>query len=178
MNIQLSTMGADPEFFGSKDGVIVALSPDDIPGTKEKPHKINNRVSIQLDNVLGELTFPPADSPARFQTHCYHAKLCADQFLHDKGIKAVWNSSHVFDKKELRTLWGKTFGCEEDFSADVSDHCLPIDRLAAKTLRGAGGHLHFGFDEVPSNAEIIQLVRMCDFSIGAGLVLSHNDPES
>ena len=161
----LKTLGYDVELFGSKDGKIFPFSPDILKGTKEKPVKIGPNASLQLDNVLCEITSPPAKSAASFASTCIKAKAQAEKWLfkHSK-IKAVFDSHHEFDIGDVMTPWALMNGCEPDFTADINDPVAKLDMSLFTTLKTASGHVHIGVVEPDKLTiqHIMQYVRGFD----------------
>lgn len=175
----LRSLGQDTEFFGaSLRGKIFPLNPDILSGTKEKPSKIGTHCYLQLDNVLGEITTPPAGDPSEFAHICHNSKQIVTQWLKEKHkIKPVFNSHHEFELEDVLTPWAMKNGCEMDFAANLADPCKPIDMQLFTTLKTASGHLHISTTNPLSAAQKIQYVRALDFALGAPLVLLHNDPK-
>lgn len=177
MNIKLVTMGSDPEYFLTRDGKIVPGTPDKIPGTKTKPEKISRTTSVQLDNVLVEMTHDPAMTNIAFKNIMNLSFIHLRDFLYKRGFGISIKSSHVFKEKDLYMDHCKVFGCEPDFSADHNDPVLPINPAVVGGLRTASGHLHLGFDRNLTMHEKILVVKMLDFVLGAPLLSLNNDPQ-
>jgi len=175
----LISLGHDTEVFGKKDGKIIPLSPDILTGTKEKPQEISKHASLQLDNVLCEITQPPAEHNHEFATLCKASKRDAEKWMEaNHGISLIYKSHHTFKLNDVLTPWAMTNGCSVDFTADTNDPVKKLDMSLFTTLKTASGHIHIGVsdpDEM-TMANKIQYVRALDFALGAPLALLHNDP--
>jgi len=175
----LKTLGHDTELFGAKDGKIIPLSPDILTGTKEHPQKIGNCCSLQLDNVLCEVTSPPATSASHFSDIMIHGKDQAEKWLmKNHKITAIYDSHHEFELNDVMTPWAMQNGCAPDFTADTEDPVAKLDMTLFTTLKTASGHIHIGVYEPDkwTMTDKIQMVRALDFALGAPLSLMHNDP--
>lgn len=165
------SLGCDVEFFGAKNGNIIPLSPQLIPGTKKKPFEIGDYASLQLDNVLGEITFPPAYDRHSFATYVHRAKDEVRDYLAARDIEPIYKPHHMFHPSELMSDHAQTIGCEPDYAADVNDPVNGPDMDEFKQLRTSSGHIHIGVNRPISPDEIIQRVRALDFAITAPLIL-------
>jgi len=176
--MKLVSLGTDVEFV-AKDKTtnkLIPLSPSIIDGTKDSPFPITTQVQVQLDNVLGELTFSPTGDSRSFSSLCTIAKLELDRYLSAKNLKAVWLSHHSFKPHELLSSEALTIGCEPDFPANENDDPAQTKNIVETSIRTGSGHIHVGLSREASTGEIIRLVRILDFAVGLPLVLAHNDP--
>ena len=176
----LVSLGHDTELFGARDGKIIPLSPDILSGTKEDPFKIGKHASLQLDNVLCEVTSPPAHSAGVFAETMKRAKALTEKWLMvNHKIEAVYDSHHKFNLNDVMTPWAMQNGCAPDFSADLDDPVAKIDMSLFTTLKTASGHIHIGVHkpEEWNMTRKIQIVRALDFALGAPLAILHNDPK-
>ena len=176
----LKTLGHDTEAFGKKGKKIIPLSPDILHGTKEEPEKIGSFASLQLDNVLAEITQPPSNHIHHWCDTCAQSKLEAEKWLKDNHeISLVYKSHHKFDLNDVMTPWALQNGCAPDFTADTDDPVDKINMGLFTTLKTASGHIHVGVHkpEELTMSHKIQYVRALDFALGAPLVLLHNDPQ-
>lgn len=178
--MKLVSFGTDVEFpVKNNSGKIIPLSPDIIMGTKDNPEPIDDEKFsfIQLDNVLGELTFLPASNGARFKTYCYKANEYLLRYLKVKKLAPVWKSSHIFKPEQLMTTHAGIAGCEPDFPAATNDDPDKYPSITDGLIRVASGHMHFGIDDKLSAEDVIRFVRAADFMIGGPLTIAHSDPE-
>jgi len=176
---RLTTVGTDVEAFATDEqGNILALRPGMIEGKKAQPFVLDADydIGIQLDNVLAEFTFMPSRSPSEFHDLCELTKISASKYLGERGMKPLFQSSHIFRPEELDFPHAKTAGCEPDFPAVEGDDPTVFDQSIFALLRSGSGHLHFGFDEPLEKSDVIQYVRGLDRAIGGPLCLMHSDP--
>lgn len=173
---RLISMGSDPEYFVTKKNKIIPGTPSLIPGTKKDPYKLTRQVSIQLDNVLAEVTHVPGRTSGNFASLVYSAFDVALDFLADRGMSIAPTSSYVFQEDQLQDPHCKVFGCEPDFSADYRDPVTPIDPTKAGGLRTASGHIHLGFDNTLNMYQKIMLVKILDATLALPLLKVNNDP--
>ena len=168
---EIAGFGTDVEFLGERDGVIIPLSPDIIPGTKENKVRIGDVAYIELDNVLGEITFDPSANRIKFRERVEISKQEVVDFLKPLGITPVYKSHHIFRPTELLTPWAMAIGCKPDQAADLNDECKEISPSLFRRMRTPGGHMHISVPEPITAIEVIQRVRALDFAIGAPLAM-------
>jgi hypothetical protein len=137
-------IGGDAEFFLKKDGVVFPAS-EVIPGTKEKPHTLENGV-CHPDGLSLEVGFPPADTPREFL--CNILKVIQEvrlKYLDPNGVQFT-------DESEVQISGIKA--AEKDFERGCSSenfawgaHGEAIKQLdtTADTHRFSGFHIHLGF---------------------------------
>ena len=119
-------VGTDIEFFGKKKGKIIPLDASIVPGTKDKPEQIGETAFLQLDNVLGEITFEPSYSAAEFYDKVIASKREVGTFLSSKGISPVYKSAHFFNPNDLQSVEALTAGCEPDFAANDDEDITQV----------------------------------------------------
>lgn len=163
------TIGADPEVFLERNGVIVpALGV--LPGSKDTPHKTEHGW-IQPDNALAEFNISPAASADEF---VQSIKLCM-QDLRQYGELRL-HASHEFSIDELRMAGPGVFqfGCDPDFDAWRGGRRNRAPNPASVGgLRTAGGHIHIGCQVALDRP--LDVVRGCDVLLGLGSVLFDDD---
>lgn len=139
------TIGADPElFFRSGNTLVPAVGL--IPGTKAKPHKVENG-AIQVDGTAFEFNINPSSSENEFINNLVSVMETLDKRVKEKYpdgrflfIPIVRYDKTVFEK--LPPV-AKELGCDPDFSA----YTLTPNRIPEppEGVRTASGHVHIGF---------------------------------
>lgn len=167
------TLGADPEFFLSRNKEFVAAV-GLVPGTKEKPFPLKNG-AVQLDGTAVEFNIAPAETPAQFSNHII------DVLEQIRGmIPKDYSFEFVPSVMYSTAIWNtipdsaKELGCNPDYDAfNGSMKVPPALPEEFMTMRTGAGHLHIGFTEVndPTNPshlwDCIQVVQALDRIFGA-----------
>lgn len=171
------TIGCDPELFVTKDGKFRSAW-GLIPGTKEKPHAVENG-AVQVDGCALEFNTDPVDN--------------ADDFV--RNIKSVMGQMQAmvpgydfaivpscrFNGNHFRSLpdEAKELGCTPDFNAyTMAENPKPDNKT---TMRTASGHVHIGFCEGAdpgSDEHMIRcatLVKQLDCYLGLPSVVFDKD---
>lgn len=135
-------IGADPELFVSYNGEFVPAC-GMVPGTKAKPHPVNNG-TVQVDGLALEIGINPANNSRRFSGDLVSVM---DQlvFMLPDGHAFTEASSATFKDLywDALTEDDKRLGCEPDFDAyTLSENPSPRDQ---PKFRVAGGHVHVGW---------------------------------
>lgn len=138
-------VGADPELFVTKDGLLVSAH-DLIPGTKKRPHPVPNG-GVQVDGMALEFNINPVDNPVEWE-HNINSVLSSLQKMvpdYDFFINPVAEfGEELIDSvpEEARRL-----GCEPDFNAYTKE-ANPMPNVKAP-FRTASGHVHIGWQDEP-----------------------------
>ena len=166
--IKFVSIGADPEVFLSKNGIIVPCI-DIIGGSKRKALVVSEMLSVLEDNVCLEWNMTPSFSKEEFVTKCNEAITIIREHVVPDGYNIEIKSLHEFTEEDLTSRAAKEFGCE----ADISAYTLRMNPSPdSKTLfRAAGGHLHFGVSGLTQRG-IVDAVRLCDAIIGTYCVMN------
>lgn len=173
-------IGADPEVFLSKDGVIVSAH-DLIPGTKKKPHKVKHG-AIQVDGVAAEFNIDPAESEEEFVHNIREVLRQLKEFVPGYEIQIIPTAN--FTKEYFATLpeEAKELGCDPDFDASRDgDQNKPPDNQ--KTFRTGAGHIHVGFTEGADPRDrdhinkCITLIKHLDVFLGWPSLVWDNDTQ-
>lgn len=172
-------LGFDVEGFGQclTTKTIQPLSPAIVPGRKGNAVAIGSFASIELDNVLAEVTAPPSATAAQFATAVQRSKQEYTHFLNNRGFHPVFKAHHIFRPSELLSPWAQAIGCEPDFASNLDDPVPELDSKMLRRLRTAGGHLHINWTSSDpertdlSTTDVIQYVRTLDFALVAPLTL-------
>lgn len=175
--LELVTLGADPEFFiVDKDGEII---PGRVftEGTKENPEDMGGGYFLSWDNVTLEGNIPPATSKEEFIANMQTLKDIINMRVKPYGGRILYKNSMKIPNKLFKDPTYKVVGCDIDFCVHdprVEDNFIPhsgqISLESLKTLkpsmikrlstlskvmeqptRFAGFHLHFGVGRACSN---------------------------
>ncbi len=144
------TIGVDPEFFlkDKKTGKNISAH-DLIPGSKDKPHKLDDG-ACQLDGTAVEFNTAPAASSFEFS---YNISSVVGQ------IRGMIPDKYAFDFSPAiqydLDYWGKIpqrckeLGCDPDYDATQYNPEVPrVPKPLPKqyeTLRTGAGHIHIGW---------------------------------
>lgn len=145
-------LGADPELFirNKKTNSFVSAH-DLIPGSKVKPYKLNNQVSVQVDGTAAEFNISPAKNVSTFIQSVNSAKKGLKRLLRQKGkdYQLMITSSVQYDAVYYSSLprYVKIIGCDLDYDAYSLQERIPEEdqQLLPEGLVVGGGHLHFGY---------------------------------
>lgn len=172
MKLQNVSIGADPEVFVTKGGVITSAI-GLIGGTKIKPLPVIEG-ALQEDNVLAEFNIEPCYNEADFLRRINSVMQQLNQRL-GGDYSTVVRSSHHFDINYLsNNPKAMEFGCDLDMNCWTG--AFNPSPNSATTLRTAGGHVHIGYDK--ADAEVsLKIAQLCDVLLGVPSVLIDNDIE-
>lgn len=140
-------VGADPEFFISKDGEMVWPTPELFPGTKKEPHKVDGG-AVQIDGAAIEINIDPSETEDQFSNNIETVMNEVFKIL-PSGYKAEKTTSHKFKMstyKEIPEEY-KTIGCDPDYNAYTGKQNIPHTATSLGTYRFVGGHIHIGWTE-------------------------------
>lgn len=172
------TIGCDPELFVTKDGKFRSAW-GLIPGTKEKPHQVNNG-AVQVDGCALEFNIDPVDNADDFVKNVNSVMAQMKDMVPDYDFAIV--PSCRFNGNHFRALpdEAKELGCTPDFNAYTMQENEKPDNKT--TMRTASGHIHIGFcDPVddPFNDDHMTrcatLVKQLDSYLGLPSVLFDKD---
>lgn len=136
------TVGADPEFFLSKNGEFVSAH-DLVPGTKDKPFKLKNG-AVQVDGTAVEFNIDPACTSDEFCTNI-ESVLKQIREIVDPCFKFEFKPSVRFEQGYFRRipLYARRLGCDPDYSS-ITGAVNPRPK-AVGSLRTGAGHIHIGW---------------------------------
>lgn len=171
------TVGCDPELFVTKDGKFRSAW-DLIPGTKEKPHKVENG-AVQVDGCALEFNTDPVDNPDDFVRNINSVMGQLKEMV--PGYEFAIVPSCRFNGNHFRALpdEAKELGCTPDFNAYTLRENPRPDNTT--TMRTASGHIHIGFceDADPTSDDHMlrcaTLVKQLDCYLGLPSVLFDRD---
>lgn len=172
------TLGSDPEFFISdKKGKLIS-SIGLINGTKDSPQLLpflGEGFAIQTDNVLGEFNIPATNDPHEAMISIAIMKAYVSGFLADKGLLPKYMASGVYKKNQLNSYEAKLFGCSVDYNAWTENE-NPRPEGDATSLRSAGCHFHFGYED-PTIENTINVIKALDLFLGVPSVVLDPDTD-
>lgn len=163
------TIGADPEFFISLDGVSPASIFGLIPGTKKEPHKVNGG-AIQVDGMAAEFNIEPSSDKESFIDNLFGVRKILMEFLPD--YKIFPEPVGYFDQSFLDSLPKEAteLGCDPDFNAynGCNPNAVPTPE---EGMRTAGGHVHIGGVGTGENTtensyDMARMARLMDRHLG------------
>lgn len=171
------TVGCDPELFVTKDGKFRSAW-GLIPGTKEKPHVVENG-AVQVDGCALEFNTNPVDNADDFVRNINSVMGQMKAMVPDYEFAIV--PSCRFNGNHFRALpeEAKELGCTPDFNAYTMKENPKPDNTT--TMRTASGHVHIGFcqDADPNDdAHMIRcatLVKQLDCYLGMPSILFDRD---
>lgn len=140
------TIGSDPEYGVIENGIpksVVGF----LRGTKKRPHKLNEYVSCQVDNVGAECCIPPCDNEDDFVNYMLMAKRMTQEEVQKKapGFELVSVSSQRYNDVELNSPTAQMFGCEPSWCVYTDDISPRPSPQQVGNLRSFGFHIHIGF---------------------------------
>ncbi len=169
--IGLTGVGADPEVFLSKGGVIVSAI-GKVGGTKKKPLKLDERgYFVQEDNVLAEFNIPPAATELQFAENI-GTGIRLLKLKMGEGYDIVAKASHEMSEEDIKHPKAMAFGCDSDICAwNAEEH---VAAPPASTLRTGGGHAHIGYKN-PTHEMNFKIAKACDIFLGLPSVMLDED---
>lgn len=175
MNILI---GADPEVFVKRNGVPYSAH-GMVPGTKAKPHKVQDG-AVQVDGLALEYNITPADTSDKFVHNIRSVfKTLEAMIPADCRIEVTPSIDFDWDHIKAQPKEALELGCDPDYNAYTR---APNPRPDGETnMRTASGHIHIGWTngEELDNPEHVdmcfQLVRELDFWLGIPSVILDPD---
>lgn len=175
--IKVLLIGSDPEFMLAKAmSKELVSSIGIIPGTKEEPFKtsdLGDGYTIQIDNVLGEISVPPAKDKeelwVNIQTGLNYVR---NNFL-PEDVEIVHLSSGTYSEEQLDNEIARQFGCMPSLNAWSK---MNNDVPEAKNLlfRGCGCHIHVSYEN-PSEEMNFEISRAFDLFCTLPSILLDSD---
>lgn len=152
-------IGADPELFVRKNGELVSAY-GLIPGTKDKPFKVNGG-AVQVDGMALEFNIDPASTFKEFNDNIESVlselkKLVGNDYEFDFSPVAEFGQAYI----DAQPNAAKELGCDPDFSAYTGlANPKPSGDLGIRT---ASGHIHIGWtkDQDVANLDHIEACQM------------------
>jgi hypothetical protein len=173
------TFGADPELFVVNAEGDFVTAEGLIPGTKDKPHKVECG-AVQVDGMAAEFNIDPVSTYEEFVHNVKTVRKQLERML-PKGYKLACVPTATFKQE----VWDNTpdhakmLGCSPDYNAwKGRPNPSPKD---TPCVRHAGGHLHIGWtNNAKTNdddyvAACIDLVKQLDWYLGGWSLLKDSD---
>jgi len=177
MNIQILSVGSDPEAIVVDRHGIPYPSVGLLGGSKEEPRKTAHG-SISEDNVLAEFNSKPSKTRKQFIEH--HGTVINDlqEILDPLDLKLRFDASAIYKDEYLKTKQAMEFGCEPDYNA-WTKAINPKPSATNINLRSAGGHLHINYRVLGVKGitfdSRVNLVRVLDSILGVSSVIMDGD---
>lgn len=175
------TFGCDPEGFIFDGDKPIPAAEAGIPGTKEAPYEIFDGLAVQVDGMAAEFNIPPVDNYEDWENYITTAVSMVESLLPDK-LKLKFVPAVVFDEDTFNKAddYSKELGCRPDVNAWTGD-VNPIPNPDDPYLRCSGGHLHVGWTENESVADLQHVLncqdlgKQLDWFLGAWSTLEDQD---
>lgn len=171
------TIGCDPELFVTQEGKF-RCAHGLIPGTKDKPHRVENG-AVQVDGFALEYNIDPVDNADDFVKYNQSVMEQMKAMVPDYDFAIVptarFNGAHFKAQPDE----AKELGCTPDFNAYTLKENDKPDNTT--TMRTAAGHIHIGFIEgadPTSDEHMIRcatLVKQLDCYLGLPSVIYDRD---
>jgi hypothetical protein len=164
----MATIGTDPEFFVRQADQIIPVC-GLLGGTKNEPIPLAGLpegFGAQEDNVMAELTVPPALSARSFAENVRVGKDAISLMLEEHDADLVgFSCEHEFSQAALDSHAGSSvFGCSPDYSAYDQGRMRPrLNPEIVGRYRFCGGHVHIG---TTCAAPKFVLAMMADAALG------------
>jgi hypothetical protein len=176
------TIGADPEVFFEKDGVIVSAY-GLIPGTKQNPFPVKHG-GVQVDGMAAEFNIVPSSDVSQFKLTINDTLSALRAMV--PGYNTSSNCVNVYDTSyfESQPDDAKLLGCEADFNAYTLDCNRSPDTSFNPTMRTVAGHIHVGWTEgadlYDENHFIkcAEVAKQMDYFLGIPSLMLDNTPGS
>lgn len=173
----MSKIGADPEvlLFSPAFGEYIP-SIGLIGGTKKEPKPVLDG-AIQEDGVAAEFNVNPVDLDDHelFANRIQGVRKVIDTLVKEHGLETRNEASAEFSEYMLDHPQAMASGCDPDmnvYTAEINKYPNP----STTNIRYAGGHIHFGDQELfqdPGSRELF--IKYCDYYVGGPLSLLDKD---
>lgn len=163
-------IGADPEFFLTKEGN--PLSAIGLLGAaKENPKDIGKGCAVLEDNVMVEFNTPPTDSPDQMVESIDHVFSYVKKVANEKhgNVEFSNKSALIFDANQLKSKEARRFGCDPDMNA--YDEFYNDPPSADMNIRYAGGHIHISYQTDNMIDDGFKLIKYLDLTLGIPMVV-------
>jgi len=167
------TLGSDPELMlmdRNAGKIVNAL--DVIGRDKNDPVELDCGEKYYADNALFEFSVKPADTTLGIISNLQ--RVIQESAFRLPDHKMVAQSSHVFDKEDLKNPSSWLIGCTPSFNAWTEQVNQPGKFESG--LRTGSFHIHIGMGTLKKLSEKLLAVRMLDIHLGCASVLFDQDP--
>jgi hypothetical protein len=136
-------VGADPEVFVTTNSGIPRSGHGLIPGTKERPYRVEHG-AVQVDGMALEFNIDPAKTAGEFSRNITSVMKQMEAMI-PKNRKIAIKSVVTFPKALMAAtpIEAKLLGCEPDWNGYEEDINPSPD--ANTNMRTAAGHIHIGW---------------------------------
>lgn len=161
--VKVLMLGSDPEFLirDIKSKKLIS-SIGIIPGTKEEPviiSPLGEDYTIQIDNVLGEVSVAPAADKEGLWNNIQLALNYVKNEILPNHLEIYHASSGEYDDDQLDNEVARTLGCSPSINAWTEDDNEAPD--ADSNFRGCGVHIHLSYEN-PNHRTNYELARAFD----------------
>lgn len=147
--IKVLMFGSDPEFLlRDKDTKELVSSIGIIPGTKEEPQtveELGDGYTIQIDNVLGEISVAPATNSEGLWNNIQKALTYVSGNILPNNVEIYHASSGTYTDEQLDNEIAKLFGCSPSVNA-WSEQDNEAPEAGDINFRGCGAHIHLSYE--------------------------------
>lgn len=147
--IKILKFGSDPEFLlRFKESKELVSSIGIIPGTKEKPEtvqELGDGYTIQIDNVLGEISVAPSETVEGLWDNIQKALGYVSNNILPNDIEIYHASSGTYTDEQLDNDIARLFGCSPSYNAWSGMDNTPPEAGDIK-FRGCGAHIHLSYE--------------------------------
>lgn len=176
--IKLLMLGSDPEFLlRNKDTKELVSSIGIIPGTKEEPvttDDLGEGYTIQIDNVLGEISVPPAKNSEELWNNIQTGLGYIQHNILPQELELYHASSGTYSDEQLDNDIARLFGCSPSMSAwNMMMNDAPE---ASGNIRGCGCHIHVSYEN-PNHETNFELGRAFDLFCTLPSILLDDDTD-
>lgn len=145
---------------------------DVIGRDKHDPVQLDCGEKYYADNALFEFSVKPADTTLGMMNNLQQVIREAAFKLPEH--KLVAQSSHVFDKDELKNPNSWLIGCTPSFNAWTESVNQPGEFTSG--LRTGSFHIHIGMERLKKLSDKLLAVKLLDMHLGCASVLFDRDP--
>lgn len=140
-------VGSDPEIFVKQNGQFVCAH-NLIPGTKEKPHKVE-KGAVQVDGFALEFNIDPASSVDEFILNHNTVMGILAKMVPGYELAPVPVADFTPEYMAAQPAEAKILGCDPDYDAYTG--LANIKPQADLPMRTASGHVHIGWGKDMDN---------------------------
>ncbi len=167
------SIGSDPELmiFDNVQNKIVSSIPI-LEHNKHNPIKLGDGINLYSDNVLAEVSFPPAYSKEEIIFRIKDVFKRVKNHL-GKKYKLIANAAHEYDMDELACNEAWEAGCDPSYNVYTGDP-NPISGFSSP-LRTGSAHIHIGHEKLLNPNTRNKAIRLMDIFVGCSSVLFDKD---
>lgn len=178
--IKILKFGSDPEFLlRDKNTKELISSIGIIPGTKEEPVKVpemGEYFTVQIDNVLGEISVNPADNPEELWNNIQAGFDYIRNNHLPENVEIFHASSGSYSDEQLDNDIARVFGCSPSFNAWTEEQNAAPEVDGNVNFRGCGAHIHLSYEN-PTVETNCLIGRVFDLFCTVPSILLDDDTE-